>query len=106
MSGEKSVSGSIVTGTGEFEHRDRYVIATVEMKDGVIRSISFGEDSSDGGTVCRRLGDLLTGKTVSEALGVTSQTVLENCPETCQARAHEVLLEAFHRAVESCLDQQ
>ena len=106
MSGENNLSGIIVTGTGEFEHRDRYVIATVEMRDGIIHSISFGEDSSDGGTVCQRLGVLLTGKTVSEALEVTSQTVLENCPETCQARVHEVLLEAFHRAVESCLDQQ
>lgn len=106
MTGEKEPSASTVTGTGEFEHRDRYVIATVVMKEGVIRSISFGGEEPDGQRVCSRLGDMLTGRTVSDALSVTSQMVVETCPEVCEARAHEVLLEAFHRAVESCLDQQ
>jgi hypothetical protein len=106
MSGDKNESGSTITGTGEFEHRDRYVIATVEIGEGLIRSISFGEDAPGGQKVCARLGDLLTGRSVSEALALTSQKVFEVCPEVCETRAHEVLLEAFHRAVEACLDQQ
>jgi len=105
MSGDKKASGITVTGTGEFEHRDRYVIATVEVSGGVIRSISFGTNEKAGTRVCNRLAEILTGKTISEALEISSGHILETCPEACETQAHEVLLEAFHRAVESCLDQ-
>ena len=94
-------STSTVTGTGEFERREKYVIATVEIKGGVIHSVGFA--STDGAVVegSDDVVQLLSGRTVSEALVIDTST-LDRCPRA----AYEILFEAFYRAVETCLDPQ
>jgi len=94
-------STSTVTGTGEFERREKYVIATVEIKSGVIHSIGFasadGTEPEGSDDVVR----LLLGRTVEEALELDT-SALESLPRATS----EVLFEAFYRAVETCLDPQ
>jgi hypothetical protein len=98
---KEGASASTVTGTGEFERRERHVLATVEIREGVIRSVGFA--SADGGVPegSEDMVRLLIGRKVSEALELDPRS-LERLPvATC-----EVLLEAFYRAVETCLDPQ
>jgi hypothetical protein len=94
-------SASTVTGTGEFERREKYVIATVEIKGGVIHSLGFA--SADGAVPdgSEEIVRMLVGRTVSEALELDTNT-LEKQPRA----TYEVLFEAFYRAVETCLDPQ
>jgi hypothetical protein len=98
---KEGASASTVTGTGEFERREKHVIATVEIKSGVIHSVGF---ASADGAVPEGSDDvvqLLVGRTVSEAL-VIDTNALERYPRS----TYEVLFEAFYRAVETCLDPQ
>jgi hypothetical protein len=98
---KEGASASTVTGTGEFERKEKYVIATVEIKSGVIRSVGF---ASADGAVPEGSDDvvrLLTGRTVSEVLAID--------PKDLEGHPHadfEVLFEAFYRALETCLDPQ
>jgi hypothetical protein len=94
-------SASTVTGTGEFERKERYVIATVEIKGGVISSVGF---ASADDTIPEGSDDVvhaLLGRTVNEALEFDT-SALERYPRA----TYEVLFEAFYRAVETCLDPQ
>jgi len=98
---KEGASASTVTGTGEFERKEKYVIATVEIKDGIIRSVGF---ASADDTVPEGSDDvvrLLVGHTVGEAM-VIDPKVLEQHPRA----TYEVLFEAFYRALETCLDPQ
>ncbi len=101
MTNSDPPSTSTSTGTGEFQRKQLHVIATVQIEHGVVRSLSFacaeGGDPPGAGDVV----EALTGKSVSEAL-----KWFEGEDETSRDPAMEVLLEAFHRAVETCLDQQ
>jgi len=94
-------STSTVTGTGEFERKEKYVIATVEIKGGVIRSVGFA--SADGAVPegSAEVVQVLIGRTVNEALELDT-SALERYPRA----TYEVLFEAFYRAVETCLDPQ
>jgi len=98
---KEGASASTVTGTGEFERKEKYVIATVEIKGGVIHSVGFAsvDDAVPEGSddVVR----LLVGRTVGEAM-VIDPNVLERYPRA----TYEVLFEAFYRALETCLDPQ
>jgi hypothetical protein len=106
MSPADPTSSSTVTGTGEFEYKESHVIATVEIREGVILSVSFGL-GNNADTEITGLADVagfLTGKNVSEALSVSPNQLRENFQHCLEQQNHEVLLEAFHRAVEACLD--
>ena len=94
-------SASTVTGTGEFERRERHVLATVEIRNGVISSVGFA--SADGGSPegADEVVRALLGRKVSEALEL-DPGALEQLPTATR----EVLMEAFYRAVETCLDPQ
>jgi hypothetical protein len=98
---KEGASASTVTGTGEFERRERYVIATVEIKGGIIHSVGFA--SADGAVPegSADLVALLVGRTVNDAL-VVDTSALDSFPRA----TYEVLFEAFYRAVETCLDPQ
>jgi hypothetical protein len=101
MKKNNPVSASTVTGTGEFARKEKHVIATVEIHGGVIRSAAFA--CADGAVPegSEELVDMFVGRTVPEALALNAISFGQRVPELC-----EVLLEAFHRAVETCLDPQ
>jgi len=98
---KEGVSTSTVTGTGEFERREKHVIATVEIRSGVIHSLGFA--SADGAVPdgSDDITRLLTGRTVNEAL-IVDAAAFDRYPRA----TYEVLFEAFYRAVETCLDPQ
>jgi hypothetical protein len=96
-----ALSASTVTGTGEFSRKGQHVMAAVEIRNGAIQSVSFSSEDGrvpDGAEAVIRI---LIGRTVVEALEVKPLSLAPLAPET-----YEVLLEAFYRAVETCLDPQ
>ena len=99
-------SSSTITGTGEFECKDSHVIATVVIKESVILSVSFGLGNNATTEIagCADVAGFLTGKSVSDALSVSPDLLRESFPNCWEQQNHGVLLEAFHRAVETCLD--
>ncbi|MFO8073480.1 MAG: hypothetical protein R6V85_16570 [Polyangia bacterium] len=101
MTNSDPSSTSRSTGTGEFQRKNLHVLATVEIAGGVIRSLGFACAEGGDPPGARDVVETLTGKSVSEAL-----EWFEGEDEASRDPAMEVLLEAFHRAVETCLDQQ
>ena len=97
-------SSSVITGTGEFQRKDIHVIATVVIHGEVIRSCGFAR--ADGGVPegAADLSRLLKGHAIGEALRLVSEQSGES--DVADPLSREVLVEAFHRAVETCLDQQ
>jgi hypothetical protein len=98
-------SGSIVTGTGEFERDGIHVVASVEVRVGVIHGVGFSLKGGSEPPGAAEVVALLVDRPVSEALEVNAGPECFSQEEP-GIEAREVLLEAFHRAVESCLDQQ
>jgi hypothetical protein len=98
---KEGASGSTVTGTGEFERKQKYVIATVELKGGVIHSVGFASDDGAVPEGSEEVVRLLVGRTVNEALEIDT-----NALDLDPRATYEVLFEAFYRAVETCLDPQ
>jgi hypothetical protein len=96
-----AASASTVAGTGEFARKDHHVIAAVEIRSGVIRSLGFttADGAVPGGS--EEVVRLLVGRTVGEALELDSHSLVHQ-----PSGVYEVLFEAFYRAVETCLDPQ
>lgn len=101
MTKTDAVSSSTVTGTGEFARKGQHVIAAVEIRGGVIRSVGFSTADDAVPAGADAVVALLVGRTVGEALALNAQSIRQ--PLT---GIEEVLFEAFHRAVETCLDPQ
>jgi hypothetical protein len=105
MSETEPASGSTVAGTGEFERGGFHVIASVEVRVGVIHGVGFSLEDGAEPPGAEEVVAMLVDRPVSEALEVNAGP---DCfgQEGPGVETREVLLEAFHRAVESCLDQQ
>jgi hypothetical protein len=104
MNSRDSNSAVAVVGTGEFQRKDRHVIATVEMNGEVISSVGFTCVSGEEPSEAFDLVGLLTGRDVHEALRLLAAD--REAGDKGGSEGREVLIEAFHRAVETCLDQQ
>jgi len=98
-------SGIKVSGTGEFERDGLHVIATVEIDIGVIRGVGFATDDGQMPPGADAVSALVVDKPVSTALAVSAESDFF-ADDDSDRQGREVLLEAFHRAVEACLDQQ
>jgi hypothetical protein len=95
----------MITGVGEFERNSMHVVATVEVRTGVICGVGFAVDGKSDSPAANSVTALLIDRPVSEALAVNAgPDYFVGQGQDLEVR--EVLLEAFHRAVESCLDQQ
>jgi hypothetical protein len=105
MERTEPASGIKVTGTGEFERDGLHVIATVQIDFGVIRGVGFATDDGQVPPGADEVESLVVDKPVSSALEVTSSSDFFSDANVGQ-EGREVLLEAFYRAVEACLDQQ
>jgi hypothetical protein len=105
MSESEPASGSIVTGTGEFERDGIHVVASVEVRVGVIHGVGFSLEDGTEPPGAAEVAAKLVGRAVSEALEVNAGPECFSQEEP-GIETREVLLEAFHRAVEACLDQQ
>jgi hypothetical protein len=106
MKNDDPVSGSTITGTGEFWRRDIHIVATVEVHDGVIRSLGFAFDDGRAVEGADEVVSQLTDHTVHDALEVHADPGAVAPDSQLGIAEREVLFEAFHRAVEACLDHQ
>lgn len=94
--------GELFVGKGEFELRGMHVVATVGVRDGIVADIEFRLGSGMPIAEAERIADLLKGHTISSALQLKAEELL-----SIDDRAERAaLLEAFHRAVESYLDNE
>ncbi len=96
----------VLVGTGEFQLRDVYVVATVRVQDGIVKKIDF--TSTDGIQVgdTTQTAEQLEGKPLLEALEVKAREVDSYEDHRGENVAKVALLEAFHRAVEACFDNE
>jgi hypothetical protein len=97
---------STIVGKGEFETHGVHVLATVEVRGDTITSIHFAFVKGGEPTDASGIVSLLQNKTVSKALEVKAGSECAAAGSRAVITANEVLLEAFHRAVEACLAQQ
>ena len=105
MESSEPASGIKVSGTGEYERDGLHVIATVEIDFGVIRGVGFATDDGQVPPGADVVAALVVDKPVSSALEVGAGSDFFS-DDDAGVEGREVLLEAFHRAVEACLDQQ
>jgi len=105
MKNSEPSSGIKVSGTGEFERDGLHVLATVEIDFGVIRGVGFATEDGKVPEGADEVTALVVDKPVSTALSVNAGSDFFPAGEV-GFQAREVMLEAFHRAVEACLDQQ
>ena len=95
----------VATGKGEFEFRNTYAMAEVEVLAGVVRKIAFFDESGNPPRGADQICEQLKGKPLSQALEVKAKEVdaFENRGEDTLKLA---MLEAFHRAIEACIDAE
>lgn len=98
-------SGQTFVGTGEFELRDVYVVAKVEVRDGIVHSISFSAENGNEIPEADEVAGQLRGQPLSRALEVKAKEI-DSISKQGEPIAKVALLEAFHRAVEVCLDSE
>jgi hypothetical protein len=106
MSERDSSSAVRVIGTGEFQRRNLHVIATVEMRGETICGVGFAAlpEGEPVPASASELEALLANREVHDALQLLAAD--REAGDRGVSEEREVLIEAFHRAVESCLDQQ
>ncbi|MCP4676144.1 MAG: hypothetical protein GY854_11680 [Deltaproteobacteria bacterium] len=97
---------AVFTGRGEFELKDVSVVAEVEVRNGIVQKTEFsailGIDPSDVDQIISRL----QGKPISVALEVKPCEVDSSEEHRGENVGDVALLEAFHRAVEGCFDDE
>ncbi len=91
-------------GTGEFELRNIYVVAKVEVKEGIVHKIDFNSDQEEVAAEADRIAKQLKGQPLSKALEVNAKDV-DSFEVRDESPATVALLEAFHRAIEVCLHE-
>jgi hypothetical protein len=104
-SNDSSTSETTFTGTGEFEIKKIYVKAEVEVRDGIVHRIDFTAGNDGDVPEAAQVAEQLRGQPLLRALEVKATEV-----DVAEARVEPLikvaLLEAFHRAVEVCLDNE
>ena len=97
---------TVFTGRGEFELKEVSVVAEVEVRNGIVQKVDFsaifGIDLPDVDQIISRL----QGKPVSAALEVKACEVDSSEEHRGENVGDVALLEAFHRAVEGCFDDE
>ena len=95
----------VFVGTGEFQLRKVHVVAKVEICDGRVRKVEFSSD--DGNTLegTEEVAKLLVDQPLSKALEVKVEQVVSN-NDRDEETTSSALLEAFHRAIESYIDEE
>lgn len=102
---DSSTGESAIFGTGEFQLRGVHVVARVQLQDGVVREIEFQSLNGQPISEAEQMARQLRGQPLSRALEVKAKEV-DAIDEPGESVAKVALLEAFHRAVEFCLDSQ
>ena len=102
--GNSMIGKTTFNGSGEFELRNIYVKANVEVKDGIVEKIDFDSEQDDVAAEADRIAKLLKGQPLSKALQVKAKDV-DSHEVRDEPIATVALLEAFHRAVEVCLHE-
>ncbi|MCU0660860.1 MAG: hypothetical protein MUC50_00870 [Myxococcota bacterium] len=96
----------IAHGAGDFQHKNAYARATIEIREGRISATEFVDEHGAQIPGAGALRRLLEGQTIAKALEVTPESVGETGATELSTTVCMVLIEAFHRAVESCFDAE
>lgn len=99
-------SDPIFVGHGEFQLRDVYATANIEVQSGLVQSINFSTSPGIEPEDVTLITNLLKGKPLLSALEVKAREVDEFDTQREKEVAKVALLEAFHRAVEACFDEE
>jgi hypothetical protein len=91
-----------VTGLGEFQLREVHIMATVEAIEGVVCQIKFQTKKGEEVPGAVRVVERLLGQPIAKVL----ELQIDQLDEIERPEEKVVLLESFHRAVESCLDDE
>jgi len=105
MNERDSLSSSTLTGIGEFERKGVHIIATVVVHSGCVDSVSFASKSDDDVGGVAEVVKRLAGTPLSKALEITVNNWEDPGIVQLNKDILEVMLEAFYRAVETCLVQ-
>ncbi len=96
---------NLARGQGEFQLHGTHVVASVEVANGLIHRVEFssgdGEAIEEGKAVARRL----VGQPISSALAIKAEQVTAT-EERSEVTLKTALLEAFHRAIEVCIEEE
>ncbi len=100
-----NATAEILEGIGEFELRDVYVKAEVKIQNGVVCDISFSTAEGNKIPGSQAIVSMLVEQPLSRALEAKGEQV-----ESIEGSQKEIIkvamFEAFHRAVEGCLDNE
>lgn len=96
----------VAVGTGEFQLREAHVVARVEVQEGSVRKIEFTTAEGVDSGLADSISSALEGKPLSAALEVKAKAVDGDQLHRGENTGKVALLEAFHRAVESCFDSE
>lgn len=96
----------VTRGAGEFQHKGAYAKSSVEIREGRLCVVEFVDEHGAQIAGSGALRRLLEGQAVSRALEVTPESVVETGATELGIPSYIVLIEAFHRAVESSFDDE
>lgn len=97
-------SGEVCSGTGEFQVDDICVKAELTVDSGIITRIDFTREGGSEIEGAPKISAMLHNQPVVRALEIRDEH-LEAVAESNAPRLVVALLEALHRAVEDCLDE-
>ena len=97
---------NVFSGMGEFQLRDIHVIAKVEVQGGVVQKISFNSGAGEQIAEAGEIAEQLTGKALARALELKARDSNEADDRRGDNTVEVALFEAFHRAVETYLDDE
>ncbi len=103
---DSNTDDTIFNGRGEFQIKDVYVRAEVEVRSGKISEVSFSSPSRDIFNDASEMAKRLKGRRVSEALEENDLETNLTGDRPSMSPSKVALLEAFHRAVEACFDSE
>ena len=103
-SSDSTTSDTVHVGKGEFQIKDIHVSAEVKVLLGTIREINFASLNKEKLEEADEIKEQLIGQPLSKALEVKAREVDPPGDRPPENPSKVALLEAFHRAVESCID--
>ncbi len=101
---QSNTGDTVYSGTGEFQIKDVYVRAEVEVCSGTICKVNFSSPDGQIGEAVSMV-ERLKGQPVAQALAVNPREI-EPGDHATESPSKVALLEAFHRAVEACFDSE
>lgn len=99
------LENQVLAGKGEFEFRGTYAMAEVEIQASIVKKIAFTDEKGNPPKGADRVCEQLRGKRLSQALEVKAKEI-DAFEKRGEDTVKVAMLEAFHRAIEACLEEE